>query len=342
MRYQNNDFDEIDNMLFDYFNENKDIPEDTKELLNNIEYKNKRTHFKFSKVAIILVALSTLTTGIVFAKDIVSFFKDIFGLNSININNESVVEAIENKDYIQNVDSNYILINSDYKIKIDYLMLDDLNLYLVFNLYSSNEINPDYRISISDLVIRNEENEIIYSDIEENTLSNLLTIKGSKKVNSDDTHEKRELMFFISNGYPQIKKLKINFTKLILYNDHDPSNDYITLDCNCNFDIELIEKFIDRNTYEFKNFQNTDDCTITKCISTETGTYIILKTTKPETSFDLVINNSVYKPSKHLLGISNDGTYDFLYQYNITKNSISINNQLKLQDFSGINLNITK
>ena len=75
MKSQNNKFDEIDNMLFDYFKENKDIPEDTQNLLNNIKYTKHKTHFSISKVAIILVALSTLTTGIVFAQDMYPFSK---------------------------------------------------------------------------------------------------------------------------------------------------------------------------------------------------------------------------------------------------------------------------
>ena len=37
-----NKYDEIDNMLFEYFNENKEIPKDTENLLKNIKYKKEK------------------------------------------------------------------------------------------------------------------------------------------------------------------------------------------------------------------------------------------------------------------------------------------------------------
>lgn len=335
MKSQNNEFDEVDNKLFDYFKDNKDIPKDTENLLNNIKYTKHKTYFGIGKVAIILVTLSTLTTGIVFAKNIVSFLKDIFGLSSINIDNEGVIEAIDSKDYIQNVDSEYVDISSDYSIKIDYLLMDDINLYLVFNLYSNNEINSEYRLSIPDLIIKNENNEILYSDNDDSTILNLVAVKGSKKIVTENNHEKSELIFIMSNGYPQISQLNISFNKVLLYNDKNPSNNCITLDCNCNFNIDLIEKFINRETYEFCTFENTTNYTITKCISTDTGTYVVLNTSKPETKLNLIINDTIYEGNKRLLRIK-DGRYEFLYQYNISKDNIDINDTIKLQDDSGV------
>lgn len=341
MKSQNNKFDEIDNMLFNHFKENKDIPKDTENLLKNIKYTKHKAHFSISKVAIILATLTTLTTGIVFAKDIVSFFKNIFGLSSIGINNEGVIEAIDDKNYIQNIDNEYVAINSDYRIKVDYLLMDDINLYLVFNLYSNNEIDSEYRLSLPDLVIKNENNEILYSDNDDSSILNLVTTNGNKKIDTQNNHEKRELIFIMSNGYPQISQLRISFSKVILYNDKNPGNDCITLDCNCNFNIDLIEKFINRETYEFCTFENTSDYTLTKCIATDTGTYIVLNTAKPETNFDLLINGTIYNGTKHLLGIK-DERFEFLYQYNISKDTIKIDDGIKLQDSHGLIINITK
>ena len=134
MKYQDNDFDEIDEMLFKYFKENKEVPQKTQNIIKNMNYNGKRNNFGIRKIAIIILAITTLTTGGVFAKDIVSFFKNIFSLGSININNDSVVDAIEKENYIQNVNMNYVTINKDYKIKVDYVMVDDINLYIVFSL----------------------------------------------------------------------------------------------------------------------------------------------------------------------------------------------------------------
>ena len=52
-------------------------------------------------------------------KDILNFFNEIFNLKSINIDNSSIVDAIANKNYIQNVDMDYIPIDDNYSIKID-------------------------------------------------------------------------------------------------------------------------------------------------------------------------------------------------------------------------------
>ena len=132
MKYQDNDFDEIDEMLFKYFKENQEVPQETQNIIKNMNYNNKRNNFGIRKIAIIILTIITLTTGGVFAQNIIPFFKNIFSLSSIN--NDSVVDAIEKDNYIQNVNMNYVTINKDYKIKVDYVMVDDINLYIVFSL----------------------------------------------------------------------------------------------------------------------------------------------------------------------------------------------------------------
>ena len=98
MKYQDNDFDEIDEMLFKYFKENKEVPQKTQNIIKNMNYNGKRNNFGIRKIAITILAITTLTTGGVFAQNIVSFFKNIFSLSSININNDSVVDAIEKEN----------------------------------------------------------------------------------------------------------------------------------------------------------------------------------------------------------------------------------------------------
>lgn len=40
---QNNEFDEIDNLMFDYFSKNNDIPESTKKVVYNA-FKNRKKY----------------------------------------------------------------------------------------------------------------------------------------------------------------------------------------------------------------------------------------------------------------------------------------------------------
>ena len=45
MKYQDNDFDEIDEMLFKYFKENKEVPQKTQNIIKNMNYNGKRNNF---------------------------------------------------------------------------------------------------------------------------------------------------------------------------------------------------------------------------------------------------------------------------------------------------------
>lgn len=78
MKYQNNDFDEIDEMLFKYFKENQEVPKSTQNIIKNMNYNKKIKTFGIRKIAIIILVITTLTTGGVFAQSIVSFFKIYF------------------------------------------------------------------------------------------------------------------------------------------------------------------------------------------------------------------------------------------------------------------------
>ena len=140
MKQQKNNMDEIDKMLYEYFENNKEIPEGTAKVIENTFKKKKTKHTMVFKSVAAVCTVFLLTTGAVFAKDITKFLSEMFNLTSIDLKNDSVVDAIENKEYIQNVDMEYIELNDDYKIKVDYLLVDDINLYMVFNLYSKNNL----------------------------------------------------------------------------------------------------------------------------------------------------------------------------------------------------------
>lgn len=239
MKYQDNDFDEIDEMLFKYFKENKEVPQKTQNIIKNMNYNGKRNNFGIRKIAITILAITTLTTGGVFAKDIVSFFKNIFSLSSININNDSIVDAIEKENYIQNVNMNYVTINKDYKIKVDYVMVDDINLYIVFSLCSAKSMDENYRMAVNYLDIKDENQNVIYSYTDENEVK---TVKGSKKINCTDNKEKKELVFIYSKEHPKMKQLNVSFNRIILYDEKNPEKNVIRIDCDCNFKIDIAEK----------------------------------------------------------------------------------------------------
>lgn len=332
---KDNSIDEIDQMLYNYFS-NKEIPQKTAELIKSAPHKKRKKQFSITKVvAIILLCVTMTTTGIVFAKDIIQYIKEIFELNSININNQSVTDAIENKGYIQNVDMQYIYLNDKYSIKIDYLMMDDINLYVVFNLYSKEKIEANYRISMLDLKISDDNNATIYDATKTRNDTDLISVPGWKKIEDQNMYEKKELLFLISNGIPITSKLKFEFSNIILYDDNKPEEDKIEINCKCNVYIDIIEKFINREIYEFDKIQSNEEYKITKVVATETGTYLILETSNPEVELKLKYRNNTYQPIKTLLGINTKNNYEFMIQYNITKNEFNLDSILTVEDNSG-------
>ena len=345
MKYQkDNDIDntsntdDIDKLLYEHY-KNKKIPKELDNLIQDFP-NNYRRKFKpvIHKIAAIIIICFIATTGIVFAKDISNFLKEIFNLNSININNDEVINSIENKDYIQNVEMDYIKLNEIYNIKVDYLMIDDINLYIVFNVQSNEKINKSYRISINDLVLLDDFDNVIYDANNQSVENNYLATAGWKSIEEYNAYQKRELFFLMSNGIPKLTKLKIKFTKLALYNSLNPGNDSIEISGNYSFNIDIIDKFIDRKTYKFipdsSTINSQQDYIIDKCIVTETGTYLIYKTLNSSIELNIIEANQIIE--KTLLGIGYDNYYYFINQYSSTPNLINKCKELIVKDQNGI------
>ena len=107
-----------------------------------------------------VVILAIITTGITFGKDIINYLKDIFNLSSIGQNNDGILMAIEEKEWIQNIEMDYIELDKGYKIRIDYLLVDDINMYMIYDLKSDEDLNEYDRMSIIDLTIKDENNNL--------------------------------------------------------------------------------------------------------------------------------------------------------------------------------------
>lgn len=324
---KNNPKDEIDKLLYDYFKtHNEDVPIETSKAIDEALYKKKHkkhSSFKLSKIAAILILCFTMTTGLIFAKDIINFFNEIFNLKSINIDNSSIVDAIANKNYIQNVDMDYIPIDDNYSIKVDYLMLDDLNLYLVFNLHSNKKIDENYRISISDLVLTDQDGNVIYDNNKFNDNDNYLYIPVWNKIGTENKNNYRELLYLMTNGINNLKKLNLSFSNIIIYDTYNVNNKY-SISKNTYFTIDIIDKFINNKVCYFYTTKYYNTFSIEKCIATNTGLYVLYKTLDPK--IDLYIPK--FNKFRKMLGYSNSYYY-FINIYNI--NDIDMNNLFSLE-----------
>lgn len=323
-----NNIDEIDKMLYEYFADNKEVPVSTKNAIKTALHKNETKDIINFKVVATFFTIFLLTTGVVFAKDIGDFFNKIFNLNSINLNNDSIVNAIESEEYVQNVSMDYIDIDNNYKIKVDYLMLDDINLYIIFNLYFKNNIESNYRFSLLDLKITDNNGNSLYDANTLNSIQNngLITTSGWKNIDADND-EIKELFFLISNGLPNIDSLNIKFNKVKLYNPNNLTSGCVDINGDCNFNIDLIDKFKNRNIIEYAMPDNKDsEYELCKCISTNTGLYLLYKTANFDTNFKFLNITTTYDRSH--LGMDYNKIYYFVTQYHISKD--------KLQEFENV------
>ena len=327
---KNNPKDEIDELLYDYFkNHDEDVPIETSKAIDEALYKKKHSSFKLSKIAAIILLCFTMTTGLIFAKDIINFFSEIFDLKSTNIDNSGIVDAIANKNYIQNVDMDYIPIDDNYSIKVDYLMLDDINLYLVFNLHSNKKIDENYRISITDLVLTDQDGNVIYdgNNFSFNNTTKILCCTGWNKINNNN-NSLRELFYLMTNGIYNLKTINLKFKNFIIYNSNNTIK-HFELTTPLNINIDVIDKFINKNIYEFHTINNYKEFKIEKCISTDTGTFLLYTSTNNKINFDI----GHYSKVKKILGY--DGYYyHILIQYNIDFNIFKNENFIILTEIN--------
>ena len=329
----NNPKDEIDELLYDYFkNSNEDVPIETSKAIDEALYKKKKhSSFNISKIAAIVLLCFTMTTGLIFAKDIINFFSEIFDLKSTNIDNSGIVDAIANKNYIQNVDMDYIPIDDNYSIKVDYLMLDDLNLYLVFNLHSNKKIDENYRISITDLKLTDQDGNVIYDEYMFNDNDNYLYIPVWNKIKSDNKYICKELLNLMTNGINNLKKLNFSFSNIVLYKNDNP-NKKIVINKKLNFSIDIIDKFINNNVYIFypsNSIKNNFE--IETCMITDTGMFLLYKSKSSQIDFNYMDSTKTTK----ILGYIKPYYY-YLIQYNIDVNSYM---NLDSIEFTEINSN---
>lgn len=117
------------------------------------EKMNQKRKFIYQKTGIAVCAVFVLTTGAVFAKDIEHYFKNLF-----HNTNEAIDMAAQN-GYVQNEKMDYVY-DKEIGIKVENLVLDDLNLNLAFQVETQKEKVKSIRFR--DFVITNEQQKVIY------------------------------------------------------------------------------------------------------------------------------------------------------------------------------------
>lgn len=274
---------------------------------NTIKTSLSRGKLKIKKAykpaTIFMFILCLIIATSVIAVSIISYIKSLFEVNSVGIENDGVLTAIEHLDWFQEANMDYIDLGDGNKIKVEYLLMDEMNLYLVFDFTSEKDISKFSDISFPDLKILNENGDVICD--EQDLFAEHYSKKTSFKLIENNKNSIKALAYMYTDSFPISKTLDISFSKIMLSKKSILSkNNYLNIPTNANFKINLSEKFINRDYITYKS--NNDR--IEKAIITETGFYVLFS------------GNSISKLNKARLidenGIFYDCYFNSLTDYN--------------------------
>lgn len=308
----NDNYDDIDNLLFDYFKDNEYVPNIiTNGIENAINNKNKKYKviLLIKKFIITMIGILTITGGIVFAEDIKIFVNTLIENIYGNYNN-GITTAINN-GYSQDIDMKYIESNN-IKVKVNQITMDDYNLGIIFNIeIEQSEFFKDlYNVQFKNLLIMDENNNVIFAEYEnqeefvkycdENNLDkgtygigyancgangSILNIQNNNIVYS---------FYTTSEKFPQSKKLTIKFDKIYLLNNKifdevnnkKVDNRIATIEGNWHIDIDLGKMSSDRESIDYIATNiNDNNTTVTKASLSMTNMKLELITNSNKIDF---------------------------------------------------------
>lgn len=230
---------------------------------------NKKVNLKIKKGIGIAACFAIIFSGIVYAKDIENYFKKIF-----NNSTESIDKAVEN-GYIQQENMDYTY-DKDIGIKVDSLILDDLNLDISFNFETKKENIKSIRFK--DFIITNDNNKVIYQSefkyaetLDELPLYNSVTwVNEPTKVS--DTIFMDSILFGLRPEKEDFKELFFNINALDIVNTDDTRE---IIEGNWKFDVKINDE-MRKSTNIIYNMVGNNEY-ITSCTGTLSPTGMIVK-----------------------------------------------------------------
>ena len=236
----------------------------------------------------LISAFIAITAGVVFAKDISKWINNIFKPETTS---KGIIQMAED-GYIQNTDMNFIEDNG-ISIKIDSILMDDYNLDIVFEVKTKENIEPIYNIEISDLIISDENNNIIYCsydrvdlyedfckkhniEFSNKNMHNNYTNEGYQTEVIERTDNSVKFLYKLySTGYPKSKKLIFDFKNInIISNVENITNNRVSqnLKGKWNIEVDLPEVFYNRKNLMY-SVKDKSDKKSNVILKEATGTY---------------------------------------------------------------------
>jgi hypothetical protein len=228
-----NAHDSFEEKLYNHFKENREVPQKITEAIFETKLKkDKKNIFNFynlGKAAIVALSVVTISTGIVFAKDISQFVKKIFK------DSTGVDTAVQN-GYVHEIPTTYSE-SKDTKIEFTEMIMDDytLDLKMIAQLDENMDVTGIENFYIPDMLITDDKNNILYCKNQE-IIKNYC---NEKNINYD---------------YETIKNITTNTASSIFMYSVDKNS--IVFGCNLSASEEKFprskEIYISLNTIEAK------------------------------------------------------------------------------------------
>lgn len=238
-----------------------------KTTLSRGKIKLRRTIKPSLLMAILVICIAS---GVV-AACVFSYIQELFKVNNGNMDNEGVLMAIEHLEWYQDPEMDYLDLGSGYSMKVDYLLMDEMNLYMVVDLKSENDISKFKNMYFPDLKITDENGNLI---CDENDLtSDSYSKKTTVQLIENDNFHIKALVYMYADSFPVSRKLNIEFSQLTLSKKSILGKNKLTsINANINYQIDLAEKFINRHSTAYVSSNEK----LEKAIVTETGFYAII------------------------------------------------------------------
>lgn len=241
---------------------------DLKDAIRNF----RRMAFRTTQVAILVVCL-LCTTHFVNATSFWEYLSDVLNLNTINVNNGGIEQALENGD-LQNLYTDYKMQNG-IGVKTSYVLMNELNLYLVFDIETDFDLYEAgiENVSFKDLRITNDSGEELWNEGE--------NVKEGNKVIIQDKNHLKNVVFMISDNFQTSNHLNVKFNDIIFYSNEDDARIESELQkkniaINYEYSIKL-DKYIDNKRIEYSVEKNTNpNMKIEKVIFDDTGLNLLV------------------------------------------------------------------
>lgn len=231
---------------------------------------NQKLKDIFKKLGIAMFILCAFISVTVAAVSFISYIQDMFRTYKDWKTNDGILEAIEKSNWFQKCDMDYVDLGDGYKVKLDYFVLDEMSLYLVFDLESEKDLSRYNEFALLDLKIENENGELI-CDKADDSLEQYQKLYGEKTIYKTKSHLK-QLIYMYTDSFPISNNLMISFSKLGLHKNLLFDKEIDTINSNFNILVNLSEKFINRTYTSYIS----DKENLTKAIVSDTGFYAII------------------------------------------------------------------